>query len=176
MSAIKKLNDKENMDTNEFPFAVVNFEDGIEIIKTDWAVYEDGIITRSYFPPNTTSLQFRKILCNDETQFDKLEWSNQEGEPYLVKKVFDFAKRRRGGDWRNWIQRGFNSSRIWRKWIASQIVNQLYRIQMYYRTKKKIRVLRPNQRRSLKIRICRLTRNQAMNNASYPRRRIIFSD
>lgn len=88
----QEANNSNSIDTNQQPYAVVQFEDGIEVIKTYWAVYDNGEIIGSYFPPNVSQLDLKKLLLsNEHLEFDKLLWSNREGFPYPVEKVFCLA-------------------------------------------------------------------------------------
>lgn len=44
------------------PYAVVSFEDGMSIIATSWAKYDDKTMIESYYPSNVTNQKIVKLL------------------------------------------------------------------------------------------------------------------
>ncbi|XP_043472449.1 uncharacterized protein LOC122505080 [Leptopilina heterotoma] len=74
-------------------YVIVSFDDGVEVVRKDWVLYDENReIISSYFPSNVTAIQLRKLLLNSKnsTTFDKKAWSDKDGNPYLVRKVHGF--------------------------------------------------------------------------------------
>lgn len=59
--------------------------DGLEIIRNDWAIYDDKIITSSYFPNGVTATQLNKLLNMEAPEtFDPELWCDDNQKPYII--------------------------------------------------------------------------------------------
>ena len=74
-------------------FAIVEFEDGIEVIRTSWAVLDhkdDEQMVASYFPPCGSKKDLLKILVNRDKQ-PCSEWADDQMKPWPVLRVLRYA-------------------------------------------------------------------------------------
>ncbi|XP_051170905.1 uncharacterized protein LOC127289077 [Leptopilina boulardi] len=72
-------------------FAIVEFDDGsLEIIRDEWAIYDDSKIIASYFPSNISKKELYSLL-QKEGDIDLRKFSDQDGNPFPVVKLFSYS-------------------------------------------------------------------------------------
>lgn len=72
-------------------YVIVDFDEGMAVIREDWAIYKDEKIVASYYPDRATSNQRNKLLRTEISHFDTEMWCDTNGLPYIVKKIFGTA-------------------------------------------------------------------------------------
>ncbi|XP_051155712.1 uncharacterized protein LOC127278178 isoform X2 [Leptopilina boulardi] len=74
-------------------FAIIEFDDGVSMIRRSWASFNvKGKIDSSYYPPPKLSNDLKKLLRNEDEFTPTEDWCNDEKKPYKVKRHICNAK------------------------------------------------------------------------------------
>lgn len=86
------LRDILTMDERE-PYAVVEFHDGFEVVKSEWGDFVNNEMVACYFPSNISKLEYMDLLKQTSKNVDTTKWVDENGEPWKIKKLCTYSSK-----------------------------------------------------------------------------------
>ncbi|XP_051165717.1 uncharacterized protein LOC127284364 [Leptopilina boulardi] len=72
-------------------YVVVEFPNGYEVIRVEWSIFENNVMVACYFPPISQRKELLAFLNGDYQEIDKATWIDEDGKPFTIKKVCNYA-------------------------------------------------------------------------------------
>lgn len=106
---------------NNKTYVIVQFNDeSVEIIRNEWAFYDDEKIISSCFPTNVSKKELEIFLKSENLDCDSI--FQGEGNPFAVSKIFEYT----GKDY-NFLRKKFDAL-----YIMIGKKKKMFRICLYY--------------------------------------------